>query len=229
MKSSELSAAIAAAGLHPVLLQGIADSDDAGPLVDGGLNEFLAAAKVLGAKAVFYYVSTFDENDFVVEVSPEASVSSEPADRDVEDGESIDLRILSPNMVGFKSHLGKDCAFLLHAEGGVAKLGCYIEEDWWTAFGEKREEALAEWSKQRGERMAEADDEQAKKREELVESLHALLDDATFVAIRTQQGMKAYALKTVSGLDELDARMLTAEIQALKGEVDARGLNRKKH
>lgn len=224
-----MNAAITAAGLHPVLLQGVANGEDAGPLIEGELDEFLAAAKVLGAKAVFYYVSTFDESDFLVEMSVGAGVPAETADEEEEDGESIDLRKLSPSMVGFKAHLGKDCAFLLHAEGGVAKLGCYIEEDWWTAFGEKRDDALAEWSKRRGERIAEADGEQAKRREELVESLRALLDDATFVAIRTQQGMKAYALKMISGLDELDARMLTAEIQALKGEVDARGLNRKKH
>ena len=222
-----MNAAITAAGLHPVLLQGVANGEDAGPLIEGGLDEFLAAAKVLGAKAVFYCVSTFDESDFLVEMSMGAGVPAETDDE--EDGESIDLRKLSPGIAGFKAHLGKDCAFLLHAEGGVAKLGCYIEEDWWTAFGEKRADALAEWSKRRGERMAEADVEQAKRGEELVESLRALLDDATFVAIRTQQGMKAYALKVIPGLDELDARVLTAEIQALKGEVDARGLNRKKH
>jgi hypothetical protein len=229
VKSSEVNAAITAAGLYPVLLQGVADGEDAGPLIEGGLDEFLAAAKVLGAKAVFYYVSTFDERDFLVEMSAGAGVPAEIADEEEEDDESIDLRKISPGIAGFKAHLGKDCAFLLRAEGGVAKLGCYIEEDWWTAFGEKRVDALAEWSKRRGERMAEADVEQAKRGEELVESLHALLDDATFVAIRTQQGMKAYALKVISGLDELDARVLTAEIQALKGEVDARGLNRKKH
>ncbi len=227
MKSSELNAAIIAAGLHPVPLQGIADSDDAGPLIDGGLDEFLAAAKVLGAKAIFYQVSTFDESDFSVEVSPQARASDEPGDG--EDGEPIDLRKLLPSMTVFKAHLGKECSYLLHAEGGVAELGCYIEEDWWTAFGEKREEALAAWSMRQSERMAEADEEQEKRDEALIESLRGLLDDGTFVAIRTQQGMKAYALKMISGLDELDARVLTAEIQALKGEVDARGLYRKKH
>lgn len=229
MKSSDVNAAIAAAGIHPVLLRGIADADEAGPLIEGGVDEFLTAAKVLGAKAVFYYVSTFDEDDFSVELPAEAGVSADASDGDDEDGELIDLRKVSPAMSGFKTHIGKDCAFLLHAEGGATKFGCYIEEDWWTAFREKRDEVLAEWAKRRGERMAEADEAQAKRGEELIESLRALLDDATFVAIRTQQGMKAYALKMISGLEELDGRTLAAEIQALKGEVDARGLNRKKH
>jgi hypothetical protein len=39
--------------------------------------------------------------------------------------------------------------------------------------------------------------------------------------------MKAYALKKIDGLDELDGRIVAQEIQALKGQIDAAGLKRK--
>jgi hypothetical protein len=229
VNSSEVKAAIMAAGMHPILMVGQADENDRGPLMEGDLVEFLTAAKVLGAKAIFYYVNVFGESEFKVDVSDESVMSDESDEEDDGDSEFLDLRKVSPSMGEFKVHLSKECAFWVSAEGGAAKLACVIEEGWWTKFQAKRQELLKEWSDRQGDKLAEADEEREAREEKAIERLRGLLDDPSFVAIRSQQGLKAYALKKIPDLEEVDDSTLKAEIQALKGEIDAGGLNRKRH
>lgn len=226
MTLTELKALIESHGLCPIQVDGEATDDKRDEfLFTGAIEEYFKAAKVLNATAVFTFVSTLDEGDFLHEVeSHENGDEPEQTETEIE----IDLTVALPSLSRFKQHLGKECAFRLLAMGERTTLSFYIEEDWWRQFVNECYEAIDKVEEDREAIQRKIAKQQADKEKELVKVVKNLINDNEFVRIPTQRGMKVYALEKHPELSEMDDVSLSQEIQLLSDKIKAKGLDKKR-
>jgi len=201
------------------------------PRFEGTLDEFWAAAKALGTKAVFLRVMQMDESDFERDV-PSDDVPRGDDDEEDEsfDGENytVDLEKALPSISRFRKHVGKDCAFILIAKGGVAELDFLLTENWWDEFQEEANKAVDLWLTSRNEKYGEAEAENQKKTEKLLESVRGLISDREFCLLRTHRAKIDYAIEKFPDLANVSEFVLKPEIQRLADRIQSKGLNRKR-
>lgn len=196
----------------------------------GTLNEFWTAAKTLGAKAVFMSVMQMDESDFERNVPSDDVQHIEDDDGDESfDGDDywVSLEKHSSAITKFRKHVGKDCAFILVAKGGVAEIDFLLTEPWWDAFQEEAGKAIEKWRDSRSEKSETAKQTSEKKKAELLRTLRGLINDQEFCQLRTHRAKIAYAIEKHPELAELSDFILRPEIQTLSDRIEAKGLNRK--
>jgi hypothetical protein len=235
MTLTELKALIESHGLCPIQVDGEATDDEHDEfLFTGTIEEYFKAAKVLNATAVFTFVSTLDEGDFLHQIEshengeesekPYGEVESEQTETEIE----INLTVALPSLSRFKQHLGKECAFRLLAMGECTTLSFYVEEDWWRQFENECYEAIDKVEEDREAIQRTIAKQQADKEKELVKVVKNLINDNEFVRIPTQRGMKVYALEKHPELSEMDDVSLSQEIQLLSDKIKAKGLDKKR-
>lgn len=229
MDTAELKKLATEQGLHPVLVRLPEDKDESESVArfQGTLDEFWVAAKALGAKAVFLEVLRMDESDFERDVSDEDVPRIDEEDDDSGDDGTLDLVKAVPAISRFRKYVGKDCAFILIAKGGVDEIGLMLTEPWWDEFQEEGDKVVAKWAGEQNERYGEQEAEHEKQNEVLLESLRGLISDRAFCTQRTQAAMMAYALEKFPDLEDLGDQVLKPEIQRLRAKIEAKGLNRK--
>ena len=228
MDATELKR-LAAENGFPAIPVAMPGNDDAEiPRFEGTLGEFWGAAKALEAKAVFLLVNQMDESDFERDVSTD-DVPKSDEDDETFDGESyaVDLEEVSPPIAKFRKYVGKDCAIVLIAKGGVAELDFLITESWWDEFQEDADKAVESWVENRNEKFGEAEAEKQEKTGKLLQSLRGLINDREFCLLRTQSAKLAYAIEKWPELEGLSEFVLKPEIQKLQARIEAKGLNRK--
>lgn len=229
MDAAELKKLAAANGFPavPVIITG-AESNY--PRFEGTLDEFWVAAKALGAKVVFLLVMQIDDSDFERDVPSDDVPRVEGDDEDDSfDGESywVKLEEISPSISKFRKHIGKDCAFILIAKGGVAEIDFLLTEEWWDEFQEEAGKAIEKWKDGRSEKSEEVEEANERKTAQLLESLKGLINDREFCQLRTHRAKIAYAIEKLPDLAELSEFILKPEIQKLADRIEAKGLNRK--
>jgi hypothetical protein len=229
MNGAELKEQILKNGLYPIPVCMPAD-DSSRPRFEGTLDEFWAAAKALGAKAVFLEIRQMDESDFEQELSSKhVPRIDEDDDDDSFDGQTytVDLEQTSPSISKFRKYVGKDCAFVIIAKGEFAELDFLITESWWDEFQDEAEKTVEAWMEKRGEQAEEVEAKTAKRTKELLGQLKALMNDREFCLLKTQRAMLAYAIEKIPELEELSEFVLKPEIQTLHARIEAKGLNKK--
>ncbi|MHB8535814.1 MAG: hypothetical protein ACYDBW_10260 [Sulfuricaulis sp.] len=235
MTLTELKKLIESHGLYPIQVDGEATDDEHDEfLFSGTIEEYFKATKVLNATAVFTFVSTLEEGDFLHEVklyengkeSEESYEEDQPEQFETE--MEVDLTVALPSLSQFKQHLGKECAFRLLAIGERATLSFYLEEDWWHQFLEECYKAIDKVEEDREAIRRKIAKQQADNEKELMKLVKNLINDNEFVRIPTQRGMKVYALEKYPQLNEMNDVSLSQEIQLLSDKVKAKGLNKKR-
>ena len=139
MTKEELFTTIQNASLIPVPVI-IEDPEDQVAIFffDGNLEQFLAAAKATGARAIFVQDNSFEEDDFTY--SPE----EDDLDEESEDVE-VDLSTVSPALAKYKKYLGKNYSFCLVAKGGIDELRIIVDQEWVKDFENEWERAIGKY------------------------------------------------------------------------------------
>ncbi|HEY1772728.1 MAG TPA: hypothetical protein VGH91_06005 [Gammaproteobacteria bacterium] len=223
MNTKELSEIIRNKGFHSIRIEGEADKDNfREENFVSDLDEFFAAAKVLEAKVIFLISSSLHKEHFLYESEFDEQFHSS----DAED-EEIDLAVVRPSLLSYKKYIDKECSFVLLAKGGIADVGCYLEEDWWDAFCEECETAMEKIEEDRESAIEKMEEQRENKSKEFAKLIKGLISDSEFLRLPTQRGMKAYALEKYPELEEMDEDMFVKEIRAISDKIAAKGLRRK--
>lgn len=230
MITSELIQRIKSAGLYPIPVEGGATRDEPTDLMfSGSLEEFLEAAKALGATVIFFSVSKLGEEDFNYDLDYDYKDGGEDLDEEVlssdesaGDAESFDLTVALPSLADFRKYIGEECQFLLIAKSQLAALSFSLSEVWWNSFEEQQQKAIEKVAEDREAIREKMEAQRLKKEESVLAKTRSLLDDSEFCRIPTQRGMKAYALEKLPDLEGVDDSRFTQEIQKLSDKAKAR-------
>lgn len=234
MTITELSQILSSQGLYPIRVEGDASRDENEGLVFiGAFDEYCAAVKVLGTKAIFLFVSELDETDFSYGINSDHEDDLEYGDDDSDLDEKhekedidmqVDLCLALPSLSEFKKHIGSECAFRLSAIGELADLDFYIEENWWLSFASERDKAIKKVEEDQDAIRKKMYAKLAERKKVLIKLIRGLLNDTEFVRMPTQRSMKAYALEKYPELNEMNDFELVQEIQSLNDKIKAKGL-----
>ena len=136
MTNEELFVTIKAAGLTPVPIRNEGDNENVSrAFFQGGLDQFFATAKELGAKVIFVEPTALE--DWLFTYNPAEYNEDDPNAVD----EDIDLTSVSASLDKYKRYLGQDYTFFLSAKGGAADLHYIIDQGWVEQFESELETA----------------------------------------------------------------------------------------
>ena len=228
MDAAELKKLATSKGLPPIPVSLPDDDLPRPPRFAGTLDEFWAAATTLGAKALFISIGQMDESDFErLMPSDDVSHIEEDENDGTFDGENytVSLEGIRPSISRFRKHVGKDCAFVLVAKGGVAEIDYLLTETWWDEFQEEADKAVESWLESRNARYEDVEAANQEKTGKLLESLSGLINDRNFCLLRTHRARITYAIDKLPELSELDEFVLKPEIQKLADRIEAKRLN----
>jgi hypothetical protein len=139
MTKEELFTAIQNASLIPVpVIIEVPEDQVAINFFDGNLEQFLASAKAIGARAIFVQDNSFEEDDFTY--NPE----EDDLDEESEDLE-VDLSTVSTALAKYKKHLGQNYSFCLVAKGGIDELRIIVDQEWVKDFENEWERAIGKY------------------------------------------------------------------------------------
>ncbi len=161
--TEEISENLKAAGLLPIPVQTLNEDAESSRYFEGEFNEFVEAAKALGAKAVFvdtlyleeeefFYDSGIDDEeyydddeDFEDEEDAEESEGDEEDDDPIypEDLDGLDLSLLRPELAKFQKRIGEPCGVRLTLPG-ADHLEVEIFAEWYDEFAELVDDASCE-------------------------------------------------------------------------------------
>lgn len=218
MTLDELKKRINEAGLTPICVTNDPPDDDRRLVIDGGLTEYLEAARAVGATTLVVYLRAFDEKYFLHDIDASDTDAEEDDESDVE---TIDLCTINRALSKYKEFVGQHAMFRLSLHTRSDYLDLVIEEHWWRAFLEERSRTTDDLDNDRDQKVAakRADEDAAV--DGLIARLHKLVDDAKFAKLPTQKAMLQYALRQIPELESLDAAYLKSEIQEVKAKIDA--------
>ncbi|MBI4336769.1 MAG: hypothetical protein HY683_02925 [Chloroflexi bacterium] len=251
MTSDELAELIKAQGLYPIPVEGDANKFDE-PVFAGSLDNYFAAVKVLGAKAILVYTNKLEEADFVYEsdiddedgvwpdeemsgpLEPVRSVKQEwtptattPAAAIDSVEREVDLAAMNPSLAKFKRRIGSEYAFRLTAVSEPSNLDLRIQEEWWHDFKAEKDKAIHKVREARLAELEKTAEIESTKARQLLRLVEELINDPKFVVIPTQRSMKRYALEKYPELASVADQMLTREIQLVSDRIKAKGLNKR--
>ena len=136
MTNEELFVTIKASGLIPVQVRNEGDDDNASrAYFEGGLDQFLATAREIGAKVIFIEPTSLEE--WLFTYNPAENNEDDPNAVD----EDIDLTSVSASLAKYKRYIGQHYTFFLSAKGGAADLHYVIDQEWVEQFESELETA----------------------------------------------------------------------------------------
>jgi hypothetical protein len=232
MTSSELKERIKSACLYPIPVEAHNERGQIPELIfSGSVDQFLEAAKALGASVIFLFTSQLDEEDFYYEsdLGDDYEFEDDADDDEHEDSdeptanpESFDLTAALPSLAEFKKHIGQESWIQLTAKNRLVSINIQIFADWWDEFNEQRVKAKEKCEENLEVHRERMEEKQEKKEKELLAKMRGLLDDQGFCRIPTQREMKVYALEKFPELEDVDESRLVQEIQKLSDKAKAR-------
>ena len=211
--------ALAAGGVHPILVAVTHDSD-ADMEFQGSLEEFFDALKALETKAVF--VSSYRLNDTAFAYLPDDEDELES-----EAEEPFDLCSFEPALEGYRSRIGDLFRVEVCVPLRIGSLKYVEESDWFKPLPQLLADAKDAIDSDREAAMERREAEEEARAEKLFEDLRNLIKDKEFVKLRTQAAMREYALERFPQLQLVSSADLKREIAQLVARIDAKGLNRK--
>jgi hypothetical protein len=136
MTNEELFATVRASGLIPVQVRNEGDFEAASRAhFDGGLDQFLAAAKEIGTKVIFIEPTALE--DWLFNYNPADNNEDDPDAVD----EDIDLASISTSLAKYKRYIGQHYTLFLSAKGGAADLNYVLDQEWVEQFESELETA----------------------------------------------------------------------------------------
>ena len=224
MNSTELIQRIQSVGIRPIRVT--KDAGRPGLTVDGSLDDFLEAAKAIGAGVIFFHTNTLTIEKFLCELDDCDNENDdgevEISGGDSEESESFDLTVAMPALAEFKRHIGSECEFFLTAKSLLATLDFHVAETWWKTFVEERRTAVQKVTENREAIRAKMEEKEEEEEAALLKQVYGLLNDSEFCRIPTQRGMKVYALEKFPELEAVNDYRLLAEVAKLSDKVKAR-------
>lgn len=223
MNLQELKETLKAANLHPIHLEGSPlDRDMRGKAFIGNLEEYIDAAHVLGASAVFVFTETLETERFQYELDVDDGESEISTNR----SETIDLCKFNPTLEKFKEHIGQVGMFKLSLPVPETHVCFYINEDWWLQFIKLWGETIDRIENDQEAAHAQFRAQQEQKKQQLLKTLGGLIRDEDFVRLPTQRSMIEYAKEKIPDLEAVGAVTLKREIQNLHAKIKAKGLGK---
>lgn len=234
MDIQTLKAAILAAKLHPIFVDGSAheESSSSNRFI-GGLDEYLEALQAISAPAVFFRISRLEESMFFHALDqpddPEELYDLD-ADQTDEDGESeeVDLRLINKELRAFEERIGEIATFQLTSGLGSDALDYVIDEPWWLDLKKILLSTMESVDDNVEATKAKAIKEKQARNLNTLTALRKLIDDNEFVILPTQKAKIAYAKDRIPDLENLDEYDLKSEVQEMDALIKARGLNKKR-
>jgi hypothetical protein len=217
MNLQELKEKLKTTNLHPIHLEGSPLDSTRGEIFLGDIEEYIEAALVLGASAVFIFTETLEIERFQYELE----IDNEDSESDLEE---IDLCKFNPMLEKFKEHIGQVGMFKLSIPVPEAHISFYINEDWWLEFIKLWSETTDRIDENQEAAHAQQRAAQELEEKQIIKSLSGLLRDEDFVRLPTQRSMIEYAKEKIPGLETVDAITLKSEIQNLHAKIKAKGL-----
>ncbi len=155
----EITANLKKAGLLSIPVQTLNEDMESSRYFEGDFKEFIAAAKALGAKAVFvdtlyleeeefYYDSGIDDEEYFDDCDEEECEVIDANDEDKEDAtllypedlHGLDLGLLRPELAKYEKYVGEPCGVRLTIPG-ADHLEVEIFAEWYDQFAEIVDEA----------------------------------------------------------------------------------------
>jgi hypothetical protein len=222
MNLQELKEKLRAKNIYPIHLEGSPlDSDMRGNVFIGSLDEYIEAAHVLGASAIFIFTETLEEKRFQQEIESGHEFDAEP--------KTIDLCRFNPNLNEFKRYIDQIGMFKLTIPVPDTHICFYINEDWWLEFIKQWSDTTERIEDDEETAHAQLRAAQEEREKQTLKSLNSLIRDEDFVRLPTQRSMLEYAKEKHPELEAIDALTLKSEIQILYAKIRAKGLgNRRK-
>ena len=222
MNIQELKEKLKAANLHPIHLEGDSPIEDiGGNKFIGNLDEYIEAARALGAPAVLFFTRTLQEETFYYKPDidiDELEVEVEP----------IDLRKCNPMLKACNKYVGQVGMFKLSASNHEANFSFYIKEDWWREFESLWIETASQINDEQEADHAQVREQYDQKQKQVLKALHGLIADEEFIRLRTQISMIEYAKDKIPDLEFVDPLTLKSEMQSLRAKIEAKGLRKKR-
>lgn len=211
--------AVQAARIHPILVSNIHD-DDSDMNFEGTLSEFIEALGALETKTVFVGSFHIDESFFTY-------LPEDGDEIDNGEDEPFDLCAFEPALGTFKKRVGEIFrveVYVLLTSGGLK----YAEDaSWFAPLAQLLANAEDAIDQDREAAIERQEAEEEATAAHLFEDLRGLIDDKTFLKLRTQAAMREYALERFPQLQLVSNAALKQEIQQLVAKIDAKGLNKK--
>lgn len=186
----------------------------------GSIDDYIEAAHVLGASAVFIFTETLELEDFEYELEIDNG-------RLEIETEEVDLCKINNIIDNYKEYIGQAGVLKLLVRTPQCNLRFSIKEDWWLEFINIREETIDRVSEHQEAARAKQRATQEAKEKKIIKSIGNLISDEDFVRLPTQRAMSEYAKEKIPDLDTIDALTLKREIQNINAKIKAKGLGNK--
>lgn len=186
----------------------------------GSIDDYIEAAHVLGASAVFIFTETLELEDFEYELEIDNG-------RLEIETEEVDLCKINNIIDNYKEYIGQVGVLKLLVRTPQCNLRFSIKEDWWLEFINIREETIDRVSEHQEAARAKQRAAQEAKEKKIIKSIGNLISDEDFVRLPTQRAMSEYAKEKIPDLDTIDALTLKREIQNINAKIKAKGLGNK--
>lgn len=237
MTVEQLTDQLIAAGLFPIRIEEFSIKGETDGLTFvGGLDEFVKAAKAMGANIVFIASNTLKEDDFWRDVDLSDDFEDDEVSADNEEMGKVYLPTILPELDKYVARIGEDGIFKVSVwTKSGPPLSLYLKEIWLMEFLELLEKAVEKVEAEQQSVLAEVErkhqkeaEEREKEEKKLLAKLKSLLDDSEFTRLQTLRAMQTYALDKFPELAGLNTELVKAEITTLSDLIKIRGLSRRK-